>query len=449
MGKILVVEDDQFFREAIVDLLESLEYKVLQAENGKKAQDIFLVEDIDLVISDIQMPNLTGVELLKWCKEKKASVPFMLMTGFSMILETQSAFDLGADDFITKPFNRKDFVDKVERITTSKDASKPVLIQNQNIDEKYCRVPIDEFVSRPTLEFDIYIRFAKDKYTKIANMGETVDRDRLTNYKNKGVSYLYLLKDDFKKLIELNLNLSRVVKNRNDISNDRKMAFFKYTGELILEKAFSTGVDESSFTEAEQYLKITTDALTDSQAFLNLLEVLNQHSDEVYAHSVGVALFSTMIAKNLGFGSSLSLNKITMAALFHDIGKKEIDKKILEKPRYLQTAEERMKYEEHSDRGREILESIKTVSHDVIQIVEEHHFDYIDQNSYALNKNKKKPHPLTRIVHCANIFVEHTMKTKIFEGCEPKTAIASIESQYANRIDPESIQALKKIFKMS
>jgi putative nucleotidyltransferase with HDIG domain len=446
MGKILIVEDDQFFREAISDLLQSKNFEVLEAENGKVAQEIFLVHDIDLVISDIQMPNLTGTELLKWCKEKRPNVPFLLMTGFSMLLETQTAYEMGADEFITKPFDRNEFLDKIKKISLVKDPENQTT--TVDADDKYCRIRIDEFVSRSKLEFDVYLRFAQNRYTKIANLGDAVDKDRLENYKNKGVEHLYLTKQDFKKMIELNLNLSRILKNRNDIATEKKMSFLKHTGEIILEKAFSKGLDAASFQEAEEYLKITTEVLSGSDAHFNLLDILNQHSDDVYAHSVGVALLSTMIAKRIGFESSLSLNKITMAALFHDIGKKEIDKNILDKPRYLQTNEERRIYETHSLRGKEILESMKTVSDDVVQIVAEHHEDIIEQKLVQRGANVKKQHPLTRIIHCANLFVEFSMKTTSSEGCDHISAIKKIEEQYQGRVDKECLTAIKKMYKM-
>ena len=106
--KILVVEDDQFFREAIRDLLKK-KFIVFEAPNGKSAKEVLSIQDVDLVISDIQMPGLTGLELLEWSKENKP-VPFIIMTGFSMALETQSAFEMGAKGFIAKPFKNSDLL---------------------------------------------------------------------------------------------------------------------------------------------------------------------------------------------------------------------------------------------------------------------------------------------------------------------------------------------------
>ena len=90
--KILVVEDDQFFREAICDVLKK-KYDIQEAPNGKVAIELLTLREFDLVLSDIQMPMLTGLELLEWSKKNKP-VPFIIMTGFSMVLETKTAFGM-------------------------------------------------------------------------------------------------------------------------------------------------------------------------------------------------------------------------------------------------------------------------------------------------------------------------------------------------------------------
>src|SRR4051812_38356235 len=102
MYKVLIAEDDEFFRKALVESLKG-SYDVMSVENGKKARDIIAVAKFDLILSDIQMPFFSGLDLLAWVKEHKPT-PFILMTGFSHILETKAAHELGAEDFLAKPF---------------------------------------------------------------------------------------------------------------------------------------------------------------------------------------------------------------------------------------------------------------------------------------------------------------------------------------------------------
>ena len=114
MHKILVVEDDVFFRDTICSVLRD-NYDVIQAPNGKSACEILLIQEVDLVLSDVQMPGFSGIELLEWTKKNKP-IPFIMMTGFSTLLETKSAFEMGAQGFIAKPFKISELLENLDAI---------------------------------------------------------------------------------------------------------------------------------------------------------------------------------------------------------------------------------------------------------------------------------------------------------------------------------------------
>jgi putative nucleotidyltransferase with HDIG domain len=440
-AKILLVEDDDFFREAIGDLLKKNKFEVLQAPNGKSAREILTVQDPDLVLTDIQMPGLTGLELLEWSKTNKP-IPFVVMTGFSMILETQSAFDLGAKGFIAKPFKNTDLIHTIHSVLGPKEK------QTQDpagLDGNYCKVSIDEFVSRPKIEFDVYVRLSEHKYIKIAHKGDEIPRDKVNQYKAKGIRYLHILKEDFGQLVNFNLNLAKMVNDRSEISQEKKMNFIKYTAEVILEKAFVAGVDKQSFADAQTLLALTTNTIGQSEEHVDLLNVLNSHSDHIYAHSLGVAMYSIMIARKLNFESSQVFFKLSMAGMFHDIGKKEVDREILEKPRHLLSSKERKQIESHVVRGQEILMGIRGIPEDVVKMVYEHHEDLQGQG-YPTAKSKKDLHPLSRILQVANLFIEQSLKGPHTEGMSGKAAIAYLERIYGDRLDRDSLDALKSLF---
>ncbi len=439
MTKILVVEDDQLFREAIIQFLTKKKFEVEEAPNGKVARDLMLMNNYDIILSDIQMPGMSGIDLLDWSKKNKP-VPFILITGFSMLLETQSAFDLGATEFISKPFKNDELLDAIYRI-----ASPEVVTEVVPPAPEFCKVSIEEFVLRPKADFDVFIKLAEKKFVKLVHRGEHISTERVTFYKDKGLKYLYILKEDFGKLVNFNLNVAHLIKNRNDISQEKKMNFMKYTGEVILEKAFIDGVDKQSFTEAHDFLNLTVETISEYKETFDLLNMLNTHSDYVYAHSMGVAMYSSMIARKLGYESNQAFFKLNMAAIFHDIGKKEIDRETLEKPRHLLTTAERRQIESHVTRGQEILMAISGIPEDIVQIVFEHHEDCIGQG-YPLAKIKKELHPLSRILQVANLFMEQALKGPHNPGMTGLAAAQFIERIYNSRVDTDCIKALKSIF---
>lgn len=441
--KILVVEDDQFFREAIRDLLKK-KFVVLEAPNGKSAKDILSVQDIDVVLTDIQMPGLTGIELLEWAKEVKP-VPFVMMTGFSMVLETKTAYELGARGFIAKPFKNSELLTIIDSVIGTAEAKVyPVVDAVQ----EFCKVSIDEFVAKPKIDFDVYIKLAANKIIKIAHRGQEIPRDKVDHYKSKGVKHLHILKEDFGKLVEFNMNLAKLMKDKPQFSQQKKMNFLKYTGEVLLEKTFVEGIDKNSFADAKSYLDITLNTVTDSDECLDLLGLLNSHADFIYAHSLGVSMYSVMIAKKLGFESSTLLFKLSLAGLFHDIGKKEIDRVLLEKPRHLVSKEERKLIEGHVVRGQEILNAMRGISSEIVQVVFEHHED-LEGLGYPLGKNKVALHPLTKILQAANIFIENTLSNPNGTTMSGPSAIEHMERIYGPRIDPTCIKALKSLFNVN
>lgn len=190
---------------------------------------------------------------------------------------------------------------------------------------------------------------------------------------------------------------------------------------------------------------MTVEVISDSGEYFDLLGLLNSHSDFIYAHSIGVAMFSIMIARKMGFASSSTFTKLSMAGMFHDIGKKEIDKDILEKPRHLLTTSERKIIESHVNRSKEILLGIRSVPEDIIQIVSEHHEDVSGQG-YPANKSKKDLHPLSPILQCANIFAEQVLTTGNYTGLSGPEGVVYLSRVYPDKIDPVCLAALKKLF---
>lgn len=120
---ILVVEDDDFFREAVCNLLASMGHRISAASDGLAAQQKMLENNFDVVLTDVQMPKMTGIELLSWSRAH-CPTAFIVMTGFSSLLEDQSAHDRGAREFLHKPFKNVDLLRAIERIT-----GKPTMIK--------------------------------------------------------------------------------------------------------------------------------------------------------------------------------------------------------------------------------------------------------------------------------------------------------------------------------
>ncbi len=114
--KILVVDDESRMRKLVKDFLTKKNFQVLEAGNGEEAMDIFYEEkDIALIILDVMMPKMDGWEV---CREirKNSKVPIIMLTARSDERDELRGFDLGVDEYISKPFSPKILVARVEAI---------------------------------------------------------------------------------------------------------------------------------------------------------------------------------------------------------------------------------------------------------------------------------------------------------------------------------------------
>jgi len=112
---LLVVEDEKTIRENIVEILESKNFKVLASENGNEGYKIALEHHVDLIISDIEMPVMNGFEFLSLVRFHKeiCNTPFLFLTSKSMQSDFRKGMNLGADDYLFKPFTINELLTSV------------------------------------------------------------------------------------------------------------------------------------------------------------------------------------------------------------------------------------------------------------------------------------------------------------------------------------------------
>ncbi len=102
--KILIADDEMRIRVLLNDFLTREGYKVYEAEDGKEALEMAKEEDFDLIILDVMMPNMDGLEACVQIR-KFSDAQIMMLTARSEDIDELSGFDMGADDYVTKPFN--------------------------------------------------------------------------------------------------------------------------------------------------------------------------------------------------------------------------------------------------------------------------------------------------------------------------------------------------------
>ena len=175
--KILVVDDEQRMRKLVKDFLIKKNFEVLEAGDGEEAVEIFFEnKDIALLILDVMMPKMDGWEV---CREIRqySEVPIIMLTAKGEEKDELLGFDLGVDEYISKPFSPKILVARVEAILRRANAlgDGEIEIAGITIDQAAQEVRIDgKIIELSFKEFELLTYFVNNK-------GVALSRERILN----------------------------------------------------------------------------------------------------------------------------------------------------------------------------------------------------------------------------------------------------------------------------
>lgn len=145
MEKILIADDEQLMRQLVIDFLQPEGYEMLEAADGKEALQIYHEQHPDLVLLDVMMPGYDGWTV---CREirRESSVPIMMLTAKGEEIDQLFAYDLGVDEYITKPFSPKILVAKIKallRRTQKEETEQIAAADGVSIDQDARQVVLD------------------------------------------------------------------------------------------------------------------------------------------------------------------------------------------------------------------------------------------------------------------------------------------------------------------
>ena len=177
MAKILIVEDEPNMVSGLRDNFEFEGYEVLTAPDGVAGLERALSESPDLVILDVMMPRMSGLDVCKQLKSKRSSIPIIMLTARGQEVDKVVGLELGADDYVTKPFSIRELLARVKAVlrrshSVPKD-QESYSFGDVEVNLRSCQVSRRgkalEFSSK---EFDLLKYF-------LCHPGETLSRDRL------------------------------------------------------------------------------------------------------------------------------------------------------------------------------------------------------------------------------------------------------------------------------
>ncbi len=198
--KILIAEDDSDIRELLTLYLESNNYKVSLASNGEEALAKLESDFFDLAIVDIMMPKMNGYELIKKVRSF-SDIPIIITSAKSLDNDKILGIDIGADVYITKPFNPLEVVAYVKSLLKKKNVKLSVITIGELIldQEKYTLKKQNEEISLTSVEYKILAKMMN-------NPGQVFTKSQLYEYVNGG----YFKNDDNTMMVHISNLRSKI-----------------------------------------------------------------------------------------------------------------------------------------------------------------------------------------------------------------------------------------------
>ena len=175
--RILIVEDEPAMVEGLRDNFEYEGYEVISAGDGVAGLDRALADDPDLVVLDVMMPRMSGLDVCKQLKAKRPSVPIIMLTARGQEIDKVVGLELGADDYVTKPFSIRELMARVKAVLrrVSPPASTPEVYRFSDVEVNIR----GNAVLRAGAQVDLSAKeFALLAYF-VSHPAETLSRDRL------------------------------------------------------------------------------------------------------------------------------------------------------------------------------------------------------------------------------------------------------------------------------
>ncbi|MCL4479811.1 MAG: response regulator [Deltaproteobacteria bacterium] len=480
--RILVVDDESSIRELIKEYLSIEGYQVDTASDGNNAYEYMRHSYYDIIITDLEMPGLNGIELLEKANKEGLNHKFIILTGFGTVETAITALKLGALDYILKPFKLEEFGliiknairrRKLEEENIQlKEALSLYQISEAMILNDNVRAVLDLVLEKVLTEFDsdisiialkeVDIFSRKEKIyspviTKISRSTMEVSQEELESGFNKDIVYRVLEKDRI-------LNLTG--KDINKIRNDKPLSFEikSYLGVAIgLRDRFYGSLcvfrikNGIPFTHAqEKLLAIFAERVTSLlevkrydeglqitmiESIESLVKALEAKEPYTRGHSERVSAYAVILAEKIGFDEKLS-SRIALAGRLHDIGKIGIRYDALTKKEGLDK-EEYEQFKLHTIIGANILKPMSFLS-DIIPYILYHHERY-DGRGYPEGLKGDHIPFVARILSICDSFDVMTSDRPYRDALNKEDVISELKNNSGTQFDPELVNTMLQL----
>jgi len=475
--KVLIIDDEEYILNLSRDILTKSRYIVRTAHNGNEGIKLFEKEPFDLILTDIKMPKIDGLDVIRHVRTVNKEIPIIVITGHGTLDVAINSLRLGAQGFILKPFT------PAELRASIADALEKTRLLGENIRMR-ALMPLFE-VSKGIigevdperllkLIVDFALREAKADKVCLALIDEITEKLQVKEYYNLSADFIrdfevtygmdiarYILENKRPFLISPDILLpaefEEFRKGENILSGvcvplavrGNIIGFF-CIGRTTGEQPFTPSEVElvsvlsdhaaAAIENTRLYEKLERSYLSTIVTLSGVVEAKDLYTDK---HMKDIAEYSVEIAKKLGL-SEKDIENIRKAALLHDLGKVSVPDNILMKEGKL-TEDEMEIIKRHPSTGAKMIEQVEPLRQ--AREIVKHHQECYDGSGYP-DGLKGEDIPLgARIVAVADAFGAMTTTRPYRKALSVAQAIAELREYSGIQFDPDIVEIFLAILK--
>ncbi len=423
--EIILVDDSEDTLE-ILELFVEAEYDqdIIKCSSGNEAIK-YMSENKDkvgIVVSDYNMPDGMGSDLFQYIENEKLPIPFILLCGESVEhMASKPEFtplkNRKTTTIISKPFKKDDLLKSIDENLsnaksffldtgeTPKQESAPIEHSRFN----YSKMSINKFFKYSPEGVDVFIKLSNKKFVKIIESGDakcSEVKDTIEKYARKGITHVFLLKEDYKKFMEsISGTLSKMLE---EIKDESKLVNAQVESVSTIHDALrELGVSQEVKEMTDKVYKSCLKVLKKSPNISLLLDKIMQNQNYIYELSMINSYLSVATAKETDWASENTYEKLALASIMLDLSladEKHAKIMHLKDPQYeLFTEEEQTLIKEHPYESVKLLDQVEQFSSDIKNIILEHH-ELPNGDGYPRKLGATKITPLSAIMIISQYF---------------------------------------------
>ena len=453
--KIILVDDDLATLAVLSRILTKFGFTPIEINNPLKVEDHILYSDFKLLITDLQMPERDGLEVLRIVRKTKPEVPVVILTGHGTIDSAIEATRLGAAEFLSKPFKPEDilriinkhaladqrlperikqliankkFHSQVNEAAPDKILLKDEIISTDTIPDGYVEIKFEEIVPGEVVPFELFVqlfnkREQKHYLRRLLKADEVFHTGMRNMLFRRKLGSLFIRDDDYRKYLNYRSRIESIPRFRHEMVKDKKkLVLYGKAMEAVI-PCLTEPIDERNIQSAVNLVDDIFRAMVkDPDVYFDMYKLFTQDTT-IFNHSANVCLLAISFGLYLKLDPK-SLNTLGLGALYHDVGLGKVDKNVLEKPGPL-TKAEWAEIRLHPERGMNILKKSLLYPVQALKLILEHH-EKSDGSGYPHGLRGPQISALAKICRVVDCFDSLTTEKPYRAALQPSHALRTI-----------------------